>query len=209
MTTSENHPYTLVVGFDLTDQADIALHQAVLLAERAGAADIHVLAVLQKRRGVDYKSAEQGRKIIEAAVDARVGTRGHAGVRFFLHTRFGRPEKELVNLAAEARADVIVVGTHGRTGVERWVLGSVAEKVVRFAGCAVLVARSVDHDAVDAHELGPEPPCPACVSTRTESGGQRWWCDVHSAPHTEPHLYDDARTRTRPGPAGFGSFNPY
>jgi hypothetical protein len=38
-------------------------------------------------------------------------------------------------------ADLIVVGTHGRTGIERWVLGSVAQQVVREAGCSVEVVR--------------------------------------------------------------------
>lgn len=53
----------------------------------------------------------------------------------------GAPVAELARVAREEQADLVVVGTHGRTGVKRALLGSVAEGVVRHAPCAVLVAR--------------------------------------------------------------------
>jgi len=53
----------------------------------------------------------------------------------------GDPASELVRYAADAAMDVIVLGTHGRTGVERLVMGSVAERVVRDATCSVLVVK--------------------------------------------------------------------
>jgi nucleotide-binding universal stress UspA family protein len=53
----------------------------------------------------------------------------------------GQPAEEIVRLAGEERVDLIVIGTHGRTGVLRLLMGSVAEKVVRLAGCPVLVVR--------------------------------------------------------------------
>ena len=54
----------------------------------------------------------------------------------------GDPASSIVAHAKETQADLIVVGTHGRTGVERLVLGSVAESVIGSAPCPVLVARS-------------------------------------------------------------------
>jgi nucleotide-binding universal stress UspA family protein len=54
----------------------------------------------------------------------------------------GDPALSIVAHAKEQQADLIVVGTHGRTGVERLVLGSVAESVIASASCPVLVARS-------------------------------------------------------------------
>lgn len=54
----------------------------------------------------------------------------------------GDPATSIVSHAKAQGADLIVVGTHGRTGVERLVLGSVAESVIGSAGCSVLVARS-------------------------------------------------------------------
>jgi nucleotide-binding universal stress UspA family protein len=53
----------------------------------------------------------------------------------------GDPPSEIVRYAADAGVDVIVLGTHGRTGVERLLMGSVAEKVMREAPCSVLVVK--------------------------------------------------------------------
>jgi nucleotide-binding universal stress UspA family protein len=53
----------------------------------------------------------------------------------------GDPADEIVRYGREAGADLIVMGTHGRTGLERLLLGSVAEKVLRDAACSVLVVK--------------------------------------------------------------------
>lgn len=53
----------------------------------------------------------------------------------------GTPYDEIVRYAAENEHDLIVLGTHGRTGIRRALLGSVAERVVRKAPCAVLTVR--------------------------------------------------------------------
>jgi nucleotide-binding universal stress UspA family protein len=54
----------------------------------------------------------------------------------------GDPATEIVRAADETRSDVIVLGTHGRTGLSRLLMGSVAEKVVRRAPCAVLAVKA-------------------------------------------------------------------
>jgi len=64
---------------------------------------------------------------------------------FTSHIDTGDPAEKIVLAAAEADADVIFVATHGRTGIKRLLLGSVAEKVVRLAGCAVQVVREKHH----------------------------------------------------------------
>jgi nucleotide-binding universal stress UspA family protein len=53
----------------------------------------------------------------------------------------GDPAEQIVRHAAESGADLIVMGTQGRTGVDRLLLGSVAEKVLRDATCSVLVVK--------------------------------------------------------------------
>ena len=53
----------------------------------------------------------------------------------------GDPAAEIVRYGRDAGADLIVMGTHGRTGVERLLMGSVAEKVLRDAACSVLVVK--------------------------------------------------------------------
>ncbi len=58
-----------------------------------------------------------------------------------LQIRVGRPHSQICELASEIQADLIVLSTHGRTGWERALLGSTAERVIRHAPCPVLVAR--------------------------------------------------------------------
>lgn len=59
--------------------------------------------------------------------------------------RQGSPFVEIVRYARENNVDLIVIGTHGRSGLSHVLLGSVAEKVVRKAGCPVLTVRPPDH----------------------------------------------------------------
>ena len=64
------------------------------------------------------------------------------GVQAQTFIRIGKPEDEIVKFADENRVDLIAMGTHGRTGLAHLLVGSVAERVVRTAKCAVLTIRS-------------------------------------------------------------------
>ncbi len=63
------------------------------------------------------------------------------GLKARVVLRAGVPHKEIATLATDERADLIVIGTHGRGGIDRVLLGSVAERVVRVAPCPVLTVR--------------------------------------------------------------------
>jgi len=54
----------------------------------------------------------------------------------------GDPAPEILRSAVESKADLVVMGTHGRTGLSRLLMGSVAEQVIRKAGCPVLTVKS-------------------------------------------------------------------
>ena len=60
------------------------------------------------------------------------------------HVELGRPYVEIVRYARKVSADLIVIGTHGRSGLSHVLLGSVTEKVVRKASCPVLTVRPPD-----------------------------------------------------------------
>ncbi len=62
--------------------------------------------------------------------------------------RTGHPFVEIIRYAKENSIDLIVMGTHGRTGIPHLLLGSVAEKVVRKAPCSVLTVRDPQHEFV-------------------------------------------------------------
>jgi nucleotide-binding universal stress UspA family protein len=61
------------------------------------------------------------------------------------HLLAGIPYVEIVKRAEEIQADMIVIGTHGRTGMKHMLIGSVAERVVRTSSCPVLTVRHPDH----------------------------------------------------------------
>ena len=64
------------------------------------------------------------------------------------HLKEGRPFLETINTARETNADLIVMGTHGRTGLAHMLIGSTAEKVVRMAPCPVLTVKHPEHEFV-------------------------------------------------------------
>ncbi len=105
-----------------------------------------------------------------------------------VHVLIGYPAEEIVWLAAHLDASRIVVGSHGRRGLRRLLLGSVAERVVRLAGCPVFVVREVAHDP-SAKVPDVEPVCDACAATRTASKGATLWCARHTDRHLKLHVY--------------------
>jgi universal stress protein A len=68
------------------------------------------------------------------------------GLTVRLALRTGLPHQEIVDLATDERADLVIIGSHGRSGMNRLLLGSVAERVVRLAPCPVLTVRATHHE---------------------------------------------------------------
>jgi len=93
------------------------------------------------------------------------------GVPIDLHTAEGSAAIEIVRYASELQADLLVMGTHGRAGVDRFVLGSVTEKVLRKAPCPVLTlppAAAATNAAVEYDNI----VCPTDFSPSSETGVQ-------------------------------------
>jgi nucleotide-binding universal stress UspA family protein len=76
---------------------------------------------------------------IDEALTARAEQATSAGLISQTNSLQGVPARELVRHAQKVGADLVVVGTHGRTGIQHVVLGSVAERVVQHSSCPVLV----------------------------------------------------------------------
>ena len=70
-----------------------------------------------------------------------MGAQGTAAGSSTAVMRTGVPHEEIVALATDELADLLVIGTHGRGGVSRALIGSVADRVVRLAPCPVLTVR--------------------------------------------------------------------
>jgi len=87
---------------------------------------------------------EEARRIVAHVVEA--GT--DVGVSIEPRVIVGVPFEEIVRVGREISADLIIMGTHGRTGMSHLFLGSVTEKVIRRAPCPVLTVRPEEHDFV-------------------------------------------------------------
>jgi nucleotide-binding universal stress UspA family protein len=106
---------------------------------------------------VTYDDADRVRERVAGMVTAAfAGRPAAAAVTFFLHTRIGKPAEEILTLAHEVGADLIYVGSHSKLGLERLVLGSVSERIVREARCAVIVARPKGYAHVDLLKVVPD-----------------------------------------------------
>lgn len=118
--------------------------------------------------------------------------RAQFGGRIIEHLAAGSAWKQILQLAIDLQADLVLVGTHGRRGVKRMMLGSVAEAVVRSASCPVLVVRPKDYHAFVPPEI--EPACPDCLQTQRETAGERLWCAQHNGGDTRRgHVHFEAR----------------
>lgn len=136
---------TILVGVDFSEHSDRALERAFLLGRVLGA-KVHVLhacPLLAYALGDAHPDASDFEERVHAHVDAelaRLRTRAEvAGSVLVTHRVDGNPGPAVAAFADELGADLVVVGTHGRTGLDRMLLGSVAERVLRLAHVPVLV----------------------------------------------------------------------
>lgn len=205
--------YRIVVGTDFSDTAHTALEQAFELASREEKAEVHVVNAVQHLGEfvqMDLPDLPAYRLPLEDAeekLEAYVGSRlsnwqqrtGGTFSRCVTYLSTDNPAEGIVQLARDLEAKLIVVGTHGRKGLRRFFIGSVAEGVVRFAHTPVLVVRPHDQTA-DVPQI--EPPCPRCLEARKASGGETLWCEQHSEKHGARHVYHYESRLSRDGNVG-------
>ncbi len=196
-------PHVILVGIDYSEASALALEQSFALAADKPNAELHVVNVVQTygpqvvyEMPVDSSElavltvtearARLTRYVDEALKKFRAQRDVGNILRVVTHVRFDAIADELAQLAADLEADLVVVGTHGRRGISRLLLGSSAEATVRLAPCPVLVVRP---KAVPEPLPRIEPPCPRCVEARRASGGTEMWCTQHSERHGQRHTY--------------------
>ena len=146
----------ILVALDGSETSSRALDAALMLASQMGARLNPVYAVILPEITSDVigydpslladELRDEGRRIVDEAAK-RMADRGIAGTPRVAESEpleVGAAQR-LLSVAHDIGADMIVMGTHGRSGLTRLVLGSVAEHVLREATCAVMTvsARSV------------------------------------------------------------------
>jgi nucleotide-binding universal stress UspA family protein len=140
---------------DFSEGSDNALPYAADMAKHYGAklCVLHVIQDITEATGwyVPHVSLDELYRDIEknAAKEMdRYGVEELRGIKDIERIVVkGRPYDEILKFARGNKADLIVIGTHGRKGLDRVIFGSTAEKVVRDAPCPVLSVRLPDHEA--------------------------------------------------------------
>jgi len=140
-------PTKVLAATDGSPQAQLAVRTAVDLASRTGA-ELHIVHVGElaamyhpEMRGYAYRheaSQEEARRLLDEESD-RLRSAGANVTK--THLRMGRADVEMIELAEELDADVLVVGSRGLGGFRRLLVGSVSDSVVHHAHCPVLVVR--------------------------------------------------------------------
>lgn len=140
----------ILVPTDFSVPSQEAIEYAVTLAGRFDAA-IHLIHVLQDPLAAHAAwefyipdSPEQREQRQQEAKDRLWDIAAQyirAGVRITTEVRVGSPTEEIVAAATAYGSDLVVMGTHGRTGLPHLLLGSIAERIIRTAPCPVLAVR--------------------------------------------------------------------
>ncbi len=201
MSDNRTSKYVVLAAVDLREGSPLVVSRAIELASIHEGGEVHVIAVNEPSPAVVVPPMVPSPEQLAAPDPARLADFARSHLQDFkqrapsarmpaveVHTALGYAPDEIVWLAAHVDADLIVLATHGRRGLKRLLLGSVAEKVVRLAGCPVMVVREKQHHA-DWRVPEIEPVCPECAQARASSRGQQLWCERHQVSHVRAHVY--------------------
>ncbi|MEZ6072760.1 MAG: universal stress protein [Pirellulales bacterium] len=134
---------SVVVPVDFSDKSFDAVAAALELVKDASHLHVvHVLPSLEPAEpGVIWSTIDDPSRArhAEQAIHERLEEHGLKQAQVAI--AFGDPGREIAEYAQKASAELIVLPSHGRTGITRMLIGSVAERVVRLAHCPVLVLR--------------------------------------------------------------------
>ncbi len=184
----------VVCALDPAPESTPALVAAVELAGRAGGA-LHLVTVRPPPAADAYRAPSDPeaavRAVVEVTVDKALGAGACARIApEIVVARQDDPAESVAGYARDVGAGSLVMGTSGRAGVHRFLLGSVAESVVRQAPCPVLVVP--DQSAVRA----PDPQRPVLVpvdfsqASARALGLARAFADLYGAPIEVLHVED-------------------
>ena len=132
---SEGANEAQAVAVDLARKLDADLVLVQVLVE----APLYSEGFISRRQVQTVYDAQ--RKWSEDTLEARAEQLRQSGIKTSWRVQAGVPHEEIIRTVEEEHASMIVMGTHGRSGLNRMILGSVAERVIRLARCPVLTVR--------------------------------------------------------------------
>jgi nucleotide-binding universal stress UspA family protein len=150
-TTSALKLAKILVPVDFSDCSQKALQYAIPLAKQHQSSIVllHVVPTnfaLGEYGGIDYASLEASMITSSEEQIAKMAREVATDVPVQTHVAVGSPAGEIIQFAKNLPADVVVISTHGRTGLQHVFLGSVVEHVVRRAPCPVFVVREHERE---------------------------------------------------------------
>jgi nucleotide-binding universal stress UspA family protein len=148
---------TILVPIDFSDNSKKALRYAIPFAKQFNATLILMYVVEPTIYPSDFGFGQVGFPNVEkelqdkAAEEMRelIATLVPSTVQSYSVVDSGIPFIEITSYAQKKNIDLIIVATHGTTGVEHILFGSTAEKIIRKSPCPVLVVRAEEHDFID------------------------------------------------------------
>ena len=180
----------ILTAVDANRSAVDVVAAAAKIASIPGA-ELHIVHVIEAP-----VASQLTRQLEEArAVVAKATAELPPSTSLTVHLAAGEPAAQILQVAANIHADMIVIGTREMTRLERFLLGSVVEPVTRRAQCPVYVVRKKDYHTRDLAEI--EPPCPECLAVQRKSNGAELWCARHSERHVHGNIHYEL-------PEGFG-----
>jgi nucleotide-binding universal stress UspA family protein len=150
---------TILVPSDFSECSDAAVRYGLELARRFDA-KLHLLHVIQDPATQPWAAEGLSIPLLDAVEQWQKGAKERLAAsvpaadagRVTVVTAIANPYPEILRYAEEHEVDLIVMGTHGRSGVSHMLLGSIAERVVRRAPCPVLTVRHPEREFVRAEE---------------------------------------------------------
>jgi nucleotide-binding universal stress UspA family protein len=130
---------SVLVPLDSSELAEQALSYAGPLAERFDA-ELHLLMAISE--DAEASEHDEARAYLKSIAE-------RYGDRCRIHVRLGNPAEQIVDASEELPDSMVVMTTHGRTGIGRWIYGSVADKVIRAVDVPVVLMRSGGTGASD------------------------------------------------------------
>jgi nucleotide-binding universal stress UspA family protein len=146
-------PTKILLATDGSEEAELAFASAADLSKKTGS-ELHVVYVghmplvsyespgaTTLDPGLSGRMHESAQQEARTMLDEQMQRVGHSGEIAEVHARIGKPDAEIVGLAEELGAGLIVLGSRGLGRLRRALMGSVSDSVVRHAHCPVLVVR--------------------------------------------------------------------
>lgn len=193
-----NDRFTVLAALDGSATSDEVLRAGANFAHLRPRGELHLVHVVEdmrlfadepRPRPVAQPSAEDIAELARTELRSRAAEvrPSFSGV-LATHVAVGSAWKQVLQVAMDIQADVIVIGASGRHGYKRLAIGSVADRVARSASCPVVVVREKDYHSGPPPEI--EPACVGCLHVQLESHGMHLLCAAHDTTPLRGRLHD-------------------